>query len=108
MIDHRRHQDKTLKAICLTNRKCTIKQMKNKFVEIEVDICDRVVRNRLKIGFKYTKEDLRPPTELNCELRNNIGPFEIFWISGILLNKTVRGKIKITKGCLIRIRKVSA
>uniref|UniRef100_A0A4W6E2X4 Transposase Tc1-like domain-containing protein n=1 Tax=Lates calcarifer TaxID=8187 RepID=A0A4W6E2X4_LATCA len=48
-----KRQDRKLKAICLENRKCTAKQMRNKWEETGVNVCDRTVRNRLKeMGFK--------------------------------------------------------
>ena len=47
-------QDRKLKAICLENRKCTAKQMRNKWEETGVNVCDRTVRNCLKeMGFTY-------------------------------------------------------
>ncbi|CAJ0940514.1 unnamed protein product [Ranitomeya imitator] len=36
-------QDRKLKAICLQNRKCTTKQMRNEWVETGVNVCDRTV-----------------------------------------------------------------
>lgn len=35
-------QDKKLKAIWLNNRKCTANQMKNKWGETGVNVCDRI------------------------------------------------------------------
>uniref|UniRef100_A0A3Q3AU23 Tc1-like transposase DDE domain-containing protein n=1 Tax=Kryptolebias marmoratus TaxID=37003 RepID=A0A3Q3AU23_KRYMA len=51
-----KHQDRKLKAICLENRKCTTKQVRNKWEETGVNVCDRTVRNHLKeMGFTYSK-----------------------------------------------------
>uniref|UniRef100_A0A3B5PUG8 Transposase Tc1-like domain-containing protein n=1 Tax=Xiphophorus maculatus TaxID=8083 RepID=A0A3B5PUG8_XIPMA len=56
-----KHQDKQLKAICLENRKSTTKQMKHKWEEVGVNVCDRTVRNRLKeMGFQYRKAKRKP------------------------------------------------
>uniref|UniRef100_A0A672Q5G6 Transposase Tc1-like domain-containing protein n=1 Tax=Sinocyclocheilus grahami TaxID=75366 RepID=A0A672Q5G6_SINGR len=42
-------------------RKCTMKQMKNKWLESGVNVCDRTVRNRLnKMGFTYRKAKRKP------------------------------------------------
>ncbi|CAI9591777.1 unnamed protein product [Staurois parvus] len=49
-------QDRELKAICLENRKCTTNQMRNKWAETGVNVCDRTVRHCLKeMGFTYRK-----------------------------------------------------
>uniref|UniRef100_A0A672Y5E8 Transposase Tc1-like domain-containing protein n=1 Tax=Sphaeramia orbicularis TaxID=375764 RepID=A0A672Y5E8_9TELE len=54
-------QDRKLKAICLENRKCTAKQMRNKWEEAGVNVCDRTVRNRLKeMGYTYRKTKRKP------------------------------------------------
>uniref|UniRef100_A0A4W6EZN1 Transposase Tc1-like domain-containing protein n=1 Tax=Lates calcarifer TaxID=8187 RepID=A0A4W6EZN1_LATCA len=56
-----KRQDRKLKAICLENRKCTAKQMRNKWEETGVNVCDRTVRNRLKeMGFTYRKAKRKP------------------------------------------------
>uniref|UniRef100_A0A3B5PX39 Transposase Tc1-like domain-containing protein n=1 Tax=Xiphophorus maculatus TaxID=8083 RepID=A0A3B5PX39_XIPMA len=56
-----KRQDKQLKAICLENRKSTTKQMKHKWEEVGVNVCDRTVRNRLKeMGFQYRKAKRKP------------------------------------------------
>uniref|UniRef100_A0A8C1NF85 Transposase Tc1-like domain-containing protein n=1 Tax=Cyprinus carpio TaxID=7962 RepID=A0A8C1NF85_CYPCA len=56
-----KRQDRKLKAICLENRKCTTKQMRNKWAESGVHVCDRTVRNRLKeMGFTYRKAKRKP------------------------------------------------
>uniref|UniRef100_A0A3B4YMY3 Transposase Tc1-like domain-containing protein n=1 Tax=Seriola lalandi dorsalis TaxID=1841481 RepID=A0A3B4YMY3_SERLL len=56
-----KRQDRKLKAICLENRKCTTKQMGNKWAETGVNVCDRTVTNRLKeIGFTYRKAKQKP------------------------------------------------
>uniref|UniRef100_A0A3B3YRI5 Transposase Tc1-like domain-containing protein n=1 Tax=Poecilia mexicana TaxID=48701 RepID=A0A3B3YRI5_9TELE len=56
-----KRQDKQLKAICLENRKSTTKQMKHKWEEAGVNVCDRTVRNRLKeMGFQYRKAKRKP------------------------------------------------
>uniref|UniRef100_A0A3P9PNQ9 Transposase Tc1-like domain-containing protein n=1 Tax=Poecilia reticulata TaxID=8081 RepID=A0A3P9PNQ9_POERE len=56
-----KRQDKQLKAICLENRKITTKQMKHKWEEAGVNVCDRTVRNRLKdMGFQYRKAKQKP------------------------------------------------
>uniref|UniRef100_A0A8C5ECY3 Transposase Tc1-like domain-containing protein n=1 Tax=Gouania willdenowi TaxID=441366 RepID=A0A8C5ECY3_GOUWI len=53
--------DRKLKAICLENRKCTAKQMRNKWAESGVNVCDRTVRNCLKgNGFTYRKAKRKP------------------------------------------------
>ena len=45
-------QARILKAICRENRKCTTKQMKNKWVKIGVNVYDRTIRNWLnEMGF---------------------------------------------------------
>ena len=56
-----KRQDRKLKAICLDKRKCTTKQMKDKWVETGVNVCDRNVRNRLnEMGFTYRKAKRKP------------------------------------------------
>uniref|UniRef100_A0A3B5QUP0 Transposase Tc1-like domain-containing protein n=1 Tax=Xiphophorus maculatus TaxID=8083 RepID=A0A3B5QUP0_XIPMA len=56
-----KRQDKQLKAICLENRKSTTKQMKHKWEEVGVNVCDRTVRNRLEeMGFQYRKAKRKP------------------------------------------------
>uniref|UniRef100_A0A673LMH6 Transposase Tc1-like domain-containing protein n=1 Tax=Sinocyclocheilus rhinocerous TaxID=307959 RepID=A0A673LMH6_9TELE len=55
-----KRQDRKLKAICLENRKCTTKQMKHKWAETGVNVCDRTVRNRLnEMRFIYRKKKTR-------------------------------------------------
>uniref|UniRef100_A0A3B5BLK5 Transposase Tc1-like domain-containing protein n=1 Tax=Stegastes partitus TaxID=144197 RepID=A0A3B5BLK5_9TELE len=55
-----KHQDRKLKAICLENRKCTAKQMRNKWAETGVNVCYRTVRNCLKeVEFTYRKKKTR-------------------------------------------------
>uniref|UniRef100_A0A3B4Y4D5 Transposase Tc1-like domain-containing protein n=1 Tax=Seriola lalandi dorsalis TaxID=1841481 RepID=A0A3B4Y4D5_SERLL len=56
-----KRQDRKLKAICLENRKCTTKQMRNKWTETGVDVCDRTVRNHLQeMGFTFRKAKRKP------------------------------------------------
>ncbi|CAI9583149.1 unnamed protein product, partial [Staurois parvus] len=51
-----KRQDRKLKAICLENSICTAKQMRNKWAEAGVNVCDRIVRHCLKeMGFTYRK-----------------------------------------------------
>lgn len=60
----KRH-DKQLKAICLENRRCTTRQMKKKWEEAGVKVCDRTVQNRLKeMGFSYRKAKRKPSLTL--------------------------------------------
>lgn len=56
-----KRQDKNLKALCLEDRKRTTKQMKKKWEEAGVNVCERTVRNRLKeMGFSYRKAKRKP------------------------------------------------
>uniref|UniRef100_A0A671NXU9 Uncharacterized protein n=1 Tax=Sinocyclocheilus anshuiensis TaxID=1608454 RepID=A0A671NXU9_9TELE len=56
-----KRKDRKLKAICLENRKCTTKQMKHKWAETGVNVCDRTVINRLnEMRFKYRKAKRKP------------------------------------------------
>jgi transposase len=56
-----KRQDRKLRAICLKNRKCTTKQMRNEWEETGVKVCDRTVRNRLKeMRFTYRKAKRKP------------------------------------------------
>uniref|UniRef100_A0A672G6V0 Transposase Tc1-like domain-containing protein n=1 Tax=Salarias fasciatus TaxID=181472 RepID=A0A672G6V0_SALFA len=56
-----KRQDKQLKAIYLENRKCTTRQMKKKWEEAGVNVCDRTVQNGLKeMGFSYRKAKRKP------------------------------------------------
>ena len=51
-------QDRKLKTICLENRKCTTRQMRNKS---GVSFCDRTIRNRWRqMGFTYRKDKWKP------------------------------------------------
>uniref|UniRef100_A0A4W6E0U1 Transposase Tc1-like domain-containing protein n=1 Tax=Lates calcarifer TaxID=8187 RepID=A0A4W6E0U1_LATCA len=43
-----KRQDRKLKAICLDNRKCTAKQMRNKWEETGVNVCDRTRKTKRK------------------------------------------------------------
>uniref|UniRef100_A0A3B4TA56 Transposase Tc1-like domain-containing protein n=1 Tax=Seriola dumerili TaxID=41447 RepID=A0A3B4TA56_SERDU len=52
---------RTLFSKCLENRKCTTKQMRKKWMETGVDVCDRTVRNRLQeVGFTFRKAKRKP------------------------------------------------
>uniref|UniRef100_A0A3Q2ZWT6 Transposase Tc1-like domain-containing protein n=1 Tax=Kryptolebias marmoratus TaxID=37003 RepID=A0A3Q2ZWT6_KRYMA len=56
-----KRQDRKLKAICLENRICTTKLMRNKWEETGVNVCDQTVRNHLKeMGFTYRKAKRKP------------------------------------------------
>ncbi len=75
-----KRQDRKLKAICLENRNCTMKQMKNKWAETGVNVCNRTVRNRLnEMGFKYRKAKRKRKQGYSGLKRSSHGVWMIGW-----------------------------
>ena len=55
LVDYEIHH-RELKAICIENRRCITKRVKNKWVETRFNVCERTVRNHLnEKGFTQIK-----------------------------------------------------